>query len=136
MIHYPSELLTGTQLKENIRGYTPEFPYAAMHSEFDRYADRRVSWHWHDAFEFVVVIQGTLELCTQENSYQIGPGEGYFANTNVLHLCRAHNAMSGVVYHTQLFDRALIGGGGLVDRKYIGPLAACHAWIRCASRPC
>ena len=127
MIHHPREALIGQQLKESFIDYDEDFPYVAYYSAFDRYAGRGVPWHWHDLFEFVVMRSGTLELCTPDGSCLVGPGQGYFVNTGVLHQCRAWKDRGGVVMHTQLFERVLIAGAGLIERRYVSPLVGCGA---------
>lgn len=122
MIQHLSVLLASEQLEEVVQGCPVEFPYSAIHAEMDRYADRCVSWHWHPHFEITIVDKGTLELHTEQGIYHLKQGDGCWINAGALHkYCSAGNR-EGLIFRSQLLDRALIARSDLIDRRYVGPL--------------
>lgn len=127
MVHYTNALATTEQLREIPREDQREFPYIAIQSDLEAYADRCSSWHWHDYFEFATVSGGTMELCTQRQNLRISDGEGYFVNSNVLHLCRVADGSAGARLQVHQFDGSLIGASDCVRRKYIQPVQNCGA---------
>lgn len=127
MIHHISELRLEEGGRENIPGCAPDFPYTALENRMDGYVGRQAPWHWHDAFEFVIVRKGALEYATRAGAFVMRPGEGCFINAGVLHRCGALDGMRGVEYTVQQFGRAAVSGAGSVQRRYVAPIAACGA---------
>lgn len=125
MIHRPNALATTEHLREIPQDTQQDFPHIAIESDLERYADRCSSWHWHEYFEFATVHGGTMELQTQRQTLRIHDGEGYFVNSNVLHLCRVADGSERARLHVHQFDRSLIGSSGCVLRSYVQPLEAC-----------
>lgn len=41
---------------------SPGMPYVCIHTEFDKFPEKKISWHWHSSIEFVYVQEGVLEL--------------------------------------------------------------------------
>lgn len=66
-----------------------------------------------------------MELRTQQNTYYIAEGEGYFINSNILHLCRVADDSSRARIHVHQFDRSLITSSSAIMRRYIQPLEEC-----------
>lgn len=110
---------------EVVQNRERDFPYNAMAAELARYPGHGTPWHWHDHFEVSLVHSGTAEIFTQRGKLVLHEGEGYFVNANVLHLCRTQNADPQVCMHSQLFDRSLLSGTGLIARRYIAPIENC-----------
>lgn len=127
MVHHPSGLATTEMLKEILQDTQGDFPYIALESELNLYTDRCSSWHWHDYFEFAVVSSGSMELKTQQQSVLIGQGEGYFVNSNVLHLCRVADGSTHALIRVHQFDRSLLSSSSAVIQRYFQPLEACGA---------
>lgn len=50
---------------ETIEGIRPEYPYVLHHVNL---SDTKVPWHWHEEFEFVCVISGSIKLHTTSRS--------------------------------------------------------------------
>lgn len=134
MIHYPKFTPTTERMREIIESQERDFPYTAMDANLAEFANRCTPWHWHEFFEFGLVRSGRLQVRTQQGVHVFQAGEGYFINANVLHeMADAHAPQedrsadegSGAQIHTQLFDRGLIAGTGLVGRRYVAPVESC-----------
>lgn len=127
MIIYPDNVSLTEHQREIVRIQHPDFPYSAMEADLNRFAGRATDWHWHEYFEFVVVHRGRAELGLERESIPLREGSGYFLNANVLHQVRAAPGGSCALMHSQLFERSLIAGTGLIDRRYVGPIESCAA---------
>lgn len=113
---------TTDRLQEIVQSRERDFPYVAMESDLNRFEGLCSPWHWHDHFEFAMIINGSMELQTRGFHRILQAGEAYFINSNVLHLCRAAEDQPLVRLHVQLFDRSLIAGTGFIARRYIAPI--------------
>lgn len=125
MIEDPNRIIITDKQREIVQSREQDFPYTAMEARLELYPGKSTSWHWHDHFEFGVVKSGVLELCTQQGSVCIHPGQGYFLNSKVLHMNRAAQREGCVCLHAQLFARELLSGTGLVSRRYVAPVERC-----------
>lgn len=129
---------TTDRLREIVQNREPDFPHVAMESDLNGYAGRCSSWHWHEHFEFAVVVHGSMELQTRSFHRTLHAGEAYFVNANVLHLCRAAADAPLVRIHVHLFERSLLAGTGFIARRYITPIentASLEACIFSPSEP-
>ncbi|MBR2258650.1 MAG: cupin domain-containing protein [Blautia sp.] len=70
-------------------------PYICIHTEMDRFPDRKIAWHWHNALEFVVVEEGTTELRVPDQRLLLSPGMAAFVNSGVLH---EYSSVGNVMY--------------------------------------
>lgn len=125
MIVDPNRIIVTDNMREIVQSREADFPYTAMEARLELYPGKSTYWHWHDHFEFGVVQSGVLELCTQQGSTRLYPGEGYFLNSKVLHLCRAAETEGHACIHAQLFARELLSGTGLVSRRYVASVENC-----------
>jgi AraC family transcriptional regulator, melibiose operon regulatory protein len=66
-----------TTIKQNINGYIP--------------------LHWHDEFQFVLVVSGSAMFQINEEKISVKEGEGLFINSGRLHMAKDKND-SGCVY--------------------------------------
>ena len=66
-----------TTINENINGYIP--------------------LHWHDEFQFVLVVKGTAHFQINEEPISVLEGEGLFINSGCLHMAKDQHS-TGCVY--------------------------------------
>lgn len=125
IIFHPTTVILDDKQREQLQGYDPGFPYTAMDCQFDRYLGPCVDWHWHATMEINVGVEGTLETTTQRGAYLVRPGEAVFINANVLHRNEAYQGSRAVRMRTHMFDRGMLGGGQLPQRRYVAPVAEC-----------
>ncbi|MBS6396108.1 MAG: AraC family transcriptional regulator [Clostridiales bacterium] len=83
-------------------------------------ASKPVSWHWHDEFEAVIILEGTVSLSVGATQVEASAGSGFFINSGMLHSacvigengCR----LRSIVFHPRLT-------GGSIDsifwQKYL-----------------
>lgn len=91
-------------------------------NDFTTYIGGRIPWHWHKEMEFVVVVQGKVEISTGDKTIQFQKGEGIFINSNVLHqmipMAKEESYMFSIVVHPGILG---IENGFLLSTKYVVP---------------
>lgn len=127
MVIYPSGVLFEERLRENVQTQAADFPYVAMVADLATYPRSCAQWHWHDHYEFALVHRGRVTLGTERCSVDLQEGDGYFLNANTLHQISVADGAPVGVMHTQLFDRSMVAGTGLISRRYVTPVEDCPA---------
>ena len=81
-------------------------------------------WHWHNDFEFGLVLHGSILYKTSRQEFLLGPGDAVFINSGVLHALVPMSEAREIRLQTQFFDRAFLAGelGGAVDVRYVLPV--------------
>ena len=65
-----------------------DFPYLVLDVINDNSFPRNPGFHvmhWHEDLQFILVLEGTIEVQTLDTSVLIHTGEGLFINKNVVH---------------------------------------------------
>jgi len=103
---------------EEVEGMRSEYPYAYHHVDLRR---TPVPWHWHEALEFGLVREGTLQVSTAGQTRTFQAGEGFFINSNVL---TAMACDGPCVLDSHLFHPVLLGGHfhSVYEIKYLNPV--------------
>ena len=68
--------------KELLTYGTPDFPIAFFDDDLVKV---KVPWHWHNEFELVILTEGSITVKIAGDEFDLSKGEGYFANSSVLH---------------------------------------------------
>lgn len=108
------------------RGYelvehgTAMFPIAVYHDDLGK---EEVIWHWHEELEAALITEGRALVAAGEKRQVLGPGEGFFVNSGVLHGCWDVD-FSGCRFHSMVFHPRLVGGGmdSVFYQRYVSPL--------------
>ena len=129
--------VTDAQGRELMDHGTTLFPVGCYHDDLEEHG---VPWHWHGELEAVVVEQGTVTASVGGESRALGPGEGFFVNSEVLH--GAWRAASGPCrLHSLVFHPRLVGGSldSIFYQGYVQPLLSdtfsCGVWWLDGSAP-
>jgi len=108
--------------KEILKCGTPDFSCNAYVGDVHNYAGGGISLHWHNELEMFVLDEGNVQILFADHSYALQPGEGYFANSDVLHgiVC---NTEQPCRFRSVLFDRSIISGcpESVFEKKYVDP---------------
>ncbi len=94
-------------LKEKAIHGTALMPIAIHHLSYRQNTDNFFYLHWHDEFEFVVVLEGAMIYTIEDKEYNVMAGEGLFIHSNKLHAARAYMGLPCeacvVLFHPGLF---------------------------------
>lgn len=98
-------------------------PYVCIHTEIDRFPERRISWHWRASLEFVYVQEGTVQLRVPDRTVLLTRGEAVFINTGVLHEYAAAAEGPCSVFAHLVRTEFLSGAyGSVFEEKYFSPV--------------
>lgn len=99
-------------LRENILYDHKSFPLVVSIEYFDDYFQREWSCHWHDEFEFGIVLKGVVkyEIYDGQEPFaeaKLLPGEGIFINAGRFHSTKGltpDTVMLATAFPTEFFD--------------------------------
>ncbi|MBQ6180945.1 MAG: helix-turn-helix transcriptional regulator [Ruminococcus sp.] len=122
----PEDLVSNpVKYREPVIHGIPRFPMRVYENDFSWYTDNIIDWHWHPEVEFAAVLSGRVECHIGEDVFEAGEGEGFFINSNTMHMERP---AGGTWPHmvTVCFMPEFIGdcGSDLIYEKYIEPVLA------------
>ena len=99
---------------------TEEFPIAFFDDDLTKVA---VPPHWHDEFEIVIITKGIVHVRIAGNNLVLTAGEGYFANTGILHSAIL-KSRAGHQHALVFSPKAVSQGKDLIWLSYIAPVLA------------
>ena len=104
----------------------PKFPMRVYANNFDWYADNIIDWHWHPEIEIAVVLAGRVVCCINDNVIEVTEGEGFFINSNTMHMEQPAGGNDKPLMATVCFMPEFIGdcGSDLIYTRYIEPLVS------------
>ena len=97
---------------------TEDFPIAFFDDDL---ASMVIPYHWHDELEFVVITQGAVRVRIAGNEFALKAGEGYFANSGILHT-EALTTPSGHQHALVFSPRIVSQREDLIWKVYIAPV--------------
>lgn len=101
-----------------------EFPCAGYESAHTNSIGDFIPWHWHEDFEIIHIVEGSMKLQVLSETFIVQAGETAIINANVLHCA------SGEPYcklQSLVFSPLLITGNinSAFSSRYIMPLISC-----------
>ena len=104
--------------KELLTYGTPDFPIAFSDDDLTTV---KVPWHWHDELEIVAIMSGEVDVYIAGCELKLKAGEGYFANSGVLHSAelRSKNGWQ----HCMVFDPRMVATpDDIIWNTYVSPI--------------
>lgn len=103
---------------EEVEGLRNEYPYTFHHVSLQT---TEVPWHWHEALEFNLVVNGQVKVSTTNQTQIFCAGEGFFLNSNVL---AAMDSDSACILDSHLFHPVFLSGHfkSVFETKYLNPV--------------
>ena len=104
--------------KELLTYGTEDFPIAFFDDDLTKVA---VPNHWHDELEIVMITEGKVIVRIVGREFMLAAGDGYFANSAVLHAAELKTAAGH--QHAMVFSPGVISApGDLAWKSYVEPL--------------
>lgn len=105
---------------------TPQFPMRVYANNFEWYSDNIIDWHWHPEIEIAVVLSGRVRCCINDTEIEVGEGEGFFINSNTMHMETPADSEEKPLMNTVCFMPEFIGdcGSDLIYRRYVQPIVS------------
>ncbi|MGG1676995.1 helix-turn-helix domain-containing protein [Neobacillus sp. NRS-1170] len=91
------DFMVDQSLKELTEHRTVVLPIACYETTINRNVNGYIPLHWHDEFQFVLVVKGETIFQINEENITVREGEGLFINSGCLHMAKDKND-SGCVY--------------------------------------
>ncbi len=91
--------------RELVKHGDPSFPIACY---ADDLSVDRIPWHWHEEWEYAVIIEEPCEFYVENHRIMLREGDGIFINAKALHSVSDHLSCSK--FHSAVFHPRLIGG--------------------------
>lgn len=110
-------------LKEKNPHGNAMFPLEVHEYETDVHLQQKLSCHWHEELEFLIVTKGSANFSIDSQTFRVTAGEAVFVNSN-----RLHSAVSDggapFAFFAIVFSPALLGsyGNDAIQQKYIDPV--------------
>ena len=121
---FPEDLILTSGNREEIFEMRPDYPFC-IRDVISRYGEKQLApWHWHEEFEVIHIVEGSMKLQVLSETFTIHEGEIAVINANALHCA------SGDPYcklQSLVFSPLLITGNvnSAFASRYILPLISC-----------
>ncbi|MCR4591493.1 MAG: AraC family transcriptional regulator [Lachnospiraceae bacterium] len=97
---------------------TSDFPIAFFDDDLTVV---KVPWHWHDELEIVVILSGEVNVFFAGCELNLKAGEGYFANSGVLHSAGLKSKTGH--QHAMVFNPHVIAAhDDIIWNSYVSPI--------------
>lgn len=116
--YYIMKLRIRSNQMEEVEGLYNEYPYVFHHVDLSK---TPIPWHWHEALEFCLILQGSVKVSTAGQTQVFRKGEGLFLNSNVL---MAMTEGSDCILDSHLFHPVFLSGHfkSVFETKYLNPV--------------
>lgn len=103
---------------EDVEGLSNDYPYAYHYADLSKTA---VPWHWHEALEFNLVLEGSVKVCTPAQVLTFQTGEAFFINSNIL---ASMEGQPDCIMDSHLFHPVFLSGHfkSRFETKYVAPI--------------
>ena len=111
-------------LREHIYYKDSTFPVDIWKDDYNTFVNTTLNCHWHNAFEYGVVLSGELDYFINGVHMRLQAGDCVFINTNTMHMARQCKGCNDAVMFTIVFPPSLFTGGtdSSIYRKYFQPI--------------
>jgi AraC-like DNA-binding protein/mannose-6-phosphate isomerase-like protein (cupin superfamily) len=88
------DFMVDQSLKELTEHRTVVLPIACYETTINQNINGYIPLHWHDEFQFVLVVKGEAIFQVNEENITVQEGEGLFINSGCLHMAKDKNDSS------------------------------------------
>lgn len=100
----------------------PSFPMFMRSGRINQYSTKGGPCHWHEDFEFVLIISGHVSVHIDGQLVNVGEREGLFINSRRLHYAHSVNG-EDCIYLCIQFSPSLLNLNPYVQHNFLAPLA-------------
>lgn len=79
------KMSTDASMRSTLQYGTSAFRFDSCIDELDKDENPSVGWHWHNLFEFSVIISGTIHCLIQNQDLTLTTGDCIFLNSGSIH---------------------------------------------------
>lgn len=120
----PNWIQTNKSGKEIKAHGTVSFPCAAYERILTDKPGDEVSWHWHEEFELIYVVDNEIDLQVPSHRIHLERGDLALINSNFLHFAKSNSTSRHQAF---VFSPRLITGSdnSVFAQNYVTPLCSC-----------
>ena len=99
------------------------FPFVTWTGDFSTFADHSLVCHWHNEFEYDLLLSGTLDYYIDGKNIRATSGDVVFINANSMHMATQVGNENAVIYTVSFLPSLLNGSFGTTFfKKYFQPI--------------
>lgn len=98
---------------------TAPFPISCYEEDLSREA---VIWHWHEDWEIILAVEGTVVVSSYGEQYRLAAGQGLFLNAGIPHALRGEGSGPAVIHSAVFHPRLLGSSDSIFWQRYIRPV--------------
>lgn len=110
-------------LKESLTYHSETFPIETCVDRYDLLPDHTLNCHWHDEFEFGLLLSGELDYSISGYQTRLQRGDCVFINSGTMHMAQqapgCHNANMFIIAFSHAFLTENMDG--VIYQKYFRP---------------
>lgn len=80
-----TNIILNSDASEKVDYNIPDFPAFIKKGQLSNYPNFRAVSHWHDAFEFIMILEGQMDYDVNGQKSTLHTGEGIFVNSRRFH---------------------------------------------------
>ncbi len=111
---------TDKNLQEIFEYPLSSFPFIAWKDDYAHLTNETLGTHWHNDFEFAVLLSGELDYYLSEQHLQLKAGDCIFVNANTLHMAKKcgnkNTVMIGITFRPSILG--YINEGQMVPKYF------------------
>ena len=115
-------VITDETMRSRVEYGENNFPFACVVDELGPYESQSIQWHWHNEFEFSLVVRGSIICRAGTDSFELGEGGGVFINSGAIHRFEARQP--GQVVNFIFSPEFIAAKESLIYMKYVQPVLA------------
>ena len=102
----------------------PSVPFIVWTGDFRTFADHAIECHWHNEFEYGVLLSGEVDYYIDGQYLRVRQGDAVFINADAMHKAKQVDQHGDAVIFTVSFLPSLFPGGrtGTLFRKFFQPV--------------
>jgi len=84
------------------------FPVGMCMDHFSHFYDHTINCHWHNAFEYGLVLRGEVDYHINEESFVLKSGDCVFVNANAMHMAKQREGAGDALMFSVFFPYNLL----------------------------
>ena len=101
----------------------PSIPFVIWTGDFQTLAERSLVCHWHNEFEYGVLVSGSLDYYIDGKHIRVNEGDAIFINANCMHMANQVGTDNVVIYTVSFLPSLFVGGNNsTLFQKYFQPI--------------
>ena len=101
-------IILNSDTSENVAYNITNFPAYIKKGQLSSYPDFRAVSHWHDDFEFILILDGQMSYDINGHKISLQTGEGIFVNSRCFHYGYSRNVSLFAFYYLHNFFPLII----------------------------